>query len=311
MRRDGLSALLVGLLACGGEPITIGLEEPVRVEGSQFRAGILPGALPLTAAELGAGAQPTPPFSTPPEVAGRIVSPREVGFVVSGRATTDTYAVGFQLVGLGSGHWIMPVGAPDPINNGELTWRASLDFGASLPPGLHGLRVAALDGEGRAGTQRELELCVRAPTSDNLNACDPSIEPPALVVSLAWESSADLDLGIVSPDGAHIERGSTRGIAGGQLERDANSGCIASGAARENVVFQDSPPPGVYQVFVNLHDPCGDPSATFELATYEREELEAGNYRQVETFRTAGVAVSLQANGGRERGLLVTEVHVD
>src|SRR5690349_7883029 len=186
------------------------------------------------------GAAPAAPYSTPPEVAGRIVSPMDVGFNVNGRASTDTYAVGFQLAGIGTGYWLVPVGAPDPSNRDELSWRVSLDFGASVSPGLHQLLVAALDAQGRSGTQRDIELCVRAPSADNLNVCDATLEPPALVVSLGWDNDADLDLQIVAPDGSLVDRANTRGngagIGGAQLERDANAGCQPSGAPRENVV---------------------------------------------------------------------------
>src|SRR5690606_826637 len=121
------------LVACGGEPLTTGLEEPFRVENAQFREGPLPGSPPLTVAELSEGASPVAPYPTPPEVAGRIISPADVGFIVAGRASTDSYAVGFQLAGLGTGYWLVPVSAPEPVNADELTWRAALDFGASVP----------------------------------------------------------------------------------------------------------------------------------------------------------------------------------
>lgn len=273
MSRANRLCLLLAL-GCGGEPLGNGLEEPFRVEDAQFRDGPLPGLPPLTAADLGAGAQPVPPYPTPPEVAGRLVSPLDVGFNVSGRASTDTYAVGFQLAGLGSGYWLIPVGAPDPANADELSWRAALDFGASLPPGLSRLLVAAFDAGGASGTQRELELCARAPTADNLNVCDPTSAPPALVVSLSWDNDADLDLEIRAPDGSVVDRANTRGsgpgVAGAQLERDANAGCRPSGAPRENVVWQEAPAPGRYQVYVNLHDACGQTAASFQVSTHDR-----------------------------------------
>lgn len=311
-RATGLGFSL--LLGCGGEPITIQLEEPLSVEGAQFREGALPGTPPLTVEELNQGAQPAAPYPTPPDVAGRIVTPSEIGFVMSGRASTDAYAVGFQWNGLGTGYWLLPVGAPDPSNRGELLWSASLDFGGSLEPGRRGLRVAAVDGEGRAGTQREVELCVRAPITDNLNACDPTEAPPALVVSLGWEHPADLDLVIVAGDGSLIDQANTRGTGagtlGGQLERDANAGCLPSGAPRENIVWQAEPSPGVYSVYVNLNDACGELAAPFTVSAHVREQ-DGEQYRQIETWRSAGEAVSLQANGGRARGLWVTELRID
>lgn len=304
------------VLGCGGEPLTSGLEEPLRVENAQFEGGVLPGLPPLTVADLGAGAQPVAPYPTPPEVAGRVVSPMDVGFNVSGRASTDSYAVGFQLEGLGSGYWLLPVGAPDPTNADELTWRAALDFGATLPPGLSRLLIAAFGVDGASGTQRELELCVRSPTADNLNVCDPSSAPPALVVSLSWDNDADLDLEIVASDGSVVDRANTRGsgpgVTGAQLERDANSGCRPSGAPRENIVWQEAPAPGRYQVYVNLHDACGEAAAAFQLSTHESAPgAVPEEFQQLETARTSGTLQRLSANGGAARGLWVTELVID
>jgi hypothetical protein len=318
MIRCGVARVLslCALSACGGESLTTGLEEPFRVENAQYREGLLPGSAPLSAADLGAGTQPTTPYPTPPEVAGRIVSPADVGFNVAGRASTDTYAVGFALAGLGTGYWLIPVGAPDPTNSDELLWRAALDFGAALPPGLQYLLIAAFDGEGHSGTQRELELCVRAPTSDNLNSCDATLEPPALVVSLSWDNAADLDLEIVAPDGSLVNRANTRGngpgIGDAQLQRDANQSCARSGVPRENLVWTTRPAAGDYAVYVNLHDTCGEDGATFQLSTWESAAAEnPGEFRQVETFRSAGTLVAAQANGGAARGLLVTRLALE
>ncbi len=314
MRARAALVLFGGLgLACAGESLTTGLEEPIRVEGAQFHEGPLPGLPPLSAAELSAGAQPEPPFPTPPEVAGRILNPLEVGFVVAGRASTDTHAIGFQLEGLGSGYWLIPVGAPDPINSGELTWRVLIDLGANVPAGLSNLRVAAIDGAGSSGTQRALELCVRAPSADNLNACDPTIAPPASVLSLSWDGPADLDLSVLAADGTSVDRHTPRptsgGVRGAQLERDANRSCVAHGMPRENVLWQDPPEPGVYAVYVNLNDACGERSVGFELTAHVREPLETdGEFTQVESFETSGVLSALQANGGTDRGLRIGEV---
>lgn len=307
---------LCALSACGGEPLSTGLREPFRVENAQYREGPLPGSPPLSAAELGAGTEPATPYPTPPEVAGRIVSPADVGFDVSGRASTDTYAVGFQLAGLGTGYWLLPVGAPDPTNADELSWRAALDFGEALPSGLQQLLIAAFDARGRSGTQRELELCVRAPTSDNLNGCDPTLEPPALVVSLSWDNAADLDLEVVAPDGSLVNRQNPRGngpgIGAAQLQRDANSGCVRSGVPREDLVWTSRPAAGTYAVHVNLHAACGEAGATFQLSTWESAAAEnPDEFVQRETFRSAGTLVAVQANGGAARGLAVTQIAIE
>jgi hypothetical protein len=317
MKRGLSCAIALVAAGCGGEPITQGLTEPIRVLGAQFRSGPLPGDPPLTLEQLAEGAQLVRPYPTPPEVAGRIVNAGELDFPVNGRASADTYAVAFQIAGAGTGYWLVPVSAPDPSNNDELTWSATLDLGPALGPGLRRLRVAAVDAAGRSGTQRELELCVRSPVPDNLNGCDATLQPPALVVSLTWDDPADLDLSIIASDGTIVDRANTRGsgagTAGAQLERDVHAGCLSAGAPRENVIWQTPPAPGVYSVYVNLYDGCGELSVPFTLSSHVSEEPadSPGQYRQIETFRSAGALTSFAANGGGQRGLWVTELEID
>lgn len=300
--------------ACGGQVDTNGLEEPIRVIGAQFRPGDLPGRRPLTAEQLMAGEQPRAPYPTPPESAGRIIVPSESGFVISGRATPDTYSIGFKLEDQGTGYWILPAGSPDPTNNDELLWRATLDFGPLLQPGLQRLLVAAIDEDGSSGTQRDVELCVRSAVTDNLNSCSPTREPPALVVSLGWGNRADLDLRIVASDGTVLSNayptGSGDAPSGGLHEYDANASCVASSTPRENIVWQTKPSPGLYFVYVNLQDACGEKAAPFVVSTHVARRS-GEEFRQVETFRIASEMIQQQANGGSQLGLFVTEFEVN
>lgn len=312
-------ALAVGLSACGeGEPITQGLNEPLRVANAQFFEGELPGHSPLTAQDRSAGRRPVAPYPTPPEVLGRILSPNETGFVVQGRSSPDTHSLALQIHEQGTGFWVIPAGSPDPLNNNELTWRAVLDLGESLPPGLHGLRIAALDEAAEAGTQSQIELCVRSLVPDNLNACAPQVAPPELVVSLAWNNRADLDLRVLSSDGILISETNVKDRnepRSGHFQGDANGGCRASGQTRENVVWQEKPPAGNYFVYVNLSDACGELAAPFVVSTHVKRsrrtpEGEPEEFRQAETFRIASTLLNQHANGGSELGTFITEFEV-
>jgi hypothetical protein len=307
------SALL--LVACGGaEPITLGLEEPLRVPDAQFVEGELPGRPPLTAAQIMAGERPRTPYVTSPDTAGRALNPVETGFVISGRASPEAYAIGVLIDRFGTGYWLFPTGSPDPANNDELLWRRAIDFGASLEPGLHHLRLAAIDEQGGAGTQAEFEFCMRSPIPDNLNSCAPTREPPALVVSLSWDNDADLDLRVVTVDGDVIDHDAPKQdpelADSAFFEHDSNAGCVSSGVPRENVVFPTKPPRGTYLVYANLHDACGERAAPFVVTIHVGEE-DGAEFRQTEVSRVASEVLRVQANGGSKLGTFITEFHVN
>ena len=46
-----LLPLLGGLWSCSGETLTTGLNEPIRIDGAQFKDGALPGIAPELAAD--------------------------------------------------------------------------------------------------------------------------------------------------------------------------------------------------------------------------------------------------------------------
>lgn len=313
--RTTKALVMAGLLAlgCGGERLTNGVDEPLRVAGAQFVEGELPGSRPLNVEEIRAGKAPKKPYSTTPDIAGRVLDIGRANLGISGRTSPDAYAVALKLNELGTGYWLLPVGAPDPFNNNELAWSAKVDLG-ELPPGLQYLRVAALDDAGRSGTQRSLELCIRSPIPDNLNACDPTIAPPRLVASLEWESTADLDLAVLTPSGkvidfAHVNDAATSETPGA-FTGDGSSGCTPSGVHREHVVWQDEPASGIYYIYVNLHDACSDRATPFVVTTHVSKQ-KGDEFRQLETYRVAGEALEVQANGGSQLGTFITEFVVD
>lgn len=309
-------AALLGLVAlgCGGERLTQGANEPLRVEGAQFFEGELPGSRPLNLEEVREGKQPKPPFSSTPEIAGRVLTPLEASVGISGTASQDSYSVALKLDKLGTGYWVLPVGAPDPFNNNDLAWTARINLG-DIPPGLQQLRVAALNEENEAGTQRSLELCIRSPIPDNLNACDPTIEPPRLVASLEWESTADLDLSILTPTGevinyAHVNNTKETDNPG-QFSGDGGSGCVPSGTRRESVAWQTKPDAGIYYIYVNLNDACQDSATPFQVSTHVSKKRGSEEYELIESYRTASELLRVQANGGTTLGTFITEFVVD
>jgi hypothetical protein len=323
MRALGLS-LLALLTACGGEPITTQLTEPVRASGAQFHEGELPGAEPLTAADIQAGLLPSPPNVTAVDYAGFRLVPGEVGRSINGRTSLDAVAVGLRVAGAGSGYWVLPVGGPDALNNDEPTWSMNLSFSHDLVPGNHALLLAALDAEGRSGTQSVASFCMLPEIPDNGNACAPEKAPPAFVVSLEWDAQVDLDLKVVTPAGKTVdakhpstalsdEDGEIDPSAPGTglIDVDSYSNCIPDSKRRENLVFQEKPPPGTYLVYANLFDACGQSSVRYQVSFHSAAAgSEPETYQQLESFRQGGALLAVQANGGKALGTFVTEFNV-
>lgn len=288
MRR---ASLALALVACSGVESRSALTEPVRVQNASFKEGTLPGI---------AGAKPE---VTSLETASLVVRSRQSGKSITGRTSPDAVAVGLALSGLGTGYWVFPVGGPDPANGGELDWSATLDFGTDIPPGKHDLAVVGIDASGRPGAIRTLSLCVASDTPDNLAACDPSAKPPAAVVSLTWDSAADVDLVVSAPDGSLLssKRPAIRssGSDAGVINRDSNSACVYDGIQREDLVFQSAPPPGSYLVYASLFSACGHAPVHFHVAV-----TQAG----MVTLTRDGTLLAVDANGGAKVGTFVTEV---
>lgn len=310
--------------SCGGEDAPLGLDEPIRVRGAAFKEGPLPGAPPAATASSGPPASVVPgPQVTAIESANNILRPGQLEKRLLGRTSPDAVALGLRFDGLGTGYWLLGLDAPDPTANNEPTWEALCDLSTRVPPGLHRLLFAAVNEAGVAGPQREQKVCVLPPYPDNLNACDPKIEPPAAVLALAWDSNVDLDLVVETPGGKTLsaKRPTTSPLnetgaptlpatapGVGVLDRDANGGCVLDGVRREHVVWQSSPTPGTYYVRANLFDACGEGSVRFVVSLLLPEDRPDGQGRTlVEKLRIPGQLVALDANGGGGPGLFVTQ----
>jgi hypothetical protein len=305
---------------CSGQPITEGLEQPLRVQDAQFREAELPGLPPLTADEVNAGVKPQSPSVTSVSLANSLVPIGEPSRAISGRASLDARAVAARFADAGSGYWLVPTGSADVVNSGELEWRMRASFGENIEPGLHQLLFAALDAHGHSGTQAALNLCLTPEVPDNGNACDPSMSPPALVVSLSWDAAVDLDLRVITPAGKLVEakHPSTAdddddgkleldapGI--GLIDHDASANCAASGGRRESLVFQTTPSAGTYLIYANLYDACGEPGVRFNVSLHVAVPgKERDTFAVKQTFRQAGELQAIQANGGAQLGTFLT-----
>lgn len=308
-------ALGAWLAACSGERLTPAFEEPIRVSSAQFRKGALPGSPPPSDPE----AEVPTPTVTSVSLAGLLVSPGYSGKRISGRASTDAVAVGVRLGDLGSGYWVFPVGAPDPTAHGEYSWSARLDFSREVPPGEHQLFLAGIDRDGHAGAQFSSRLCFTSPLGDE-SVCNPRQPPPALVVSLAWDTGVDLDLRVLTPEGKIVDaKHPSTALAAdagaaldpsapgtGRLDHDSVRGCVVDGVERENLTFATEPSPGSYALYANVFEACGAPSVRFTMTVHRIVADEDGGAPVLtETLRRSGTLLASDANGGAELGMYV------
>lgn len=310
------------LLACGEEVLTAGFEEPLRVESAQFIEGPLPGSAPVS------GEQAATPSTGAPSGVSLVKAGQRVR--TNGTATADAASVGIRFAGLGSGYWVRPLSVPDlESTDGGFTWDLNIDFATDLSPGLHTLLLAGIGENGQAGTQRAVQVCVQPTIPDRLsttsvllrgNRCDPKQPPPALVVSLGWDTAVDLDLQVVTPTGERLDgKRPTNAVLGsngeidpaitgtGRIDADSNADCVLDGLNRENLVFDQLPPAGRYYVYVDLYDACGKRSVHFDVSIHQSVAGgEPDTFAQVKTFSQAGQLLALSASGGTT-GLFVTE----
>lgn len=318
------SALVLGFAAvlggCGGEHVTIGLTEPIRIAGAQFREGELPGERPPTEDEINEGAEPKLPFVFSPTFSTPIIHSREAGRGFSGLASPGSGAIGVRLEGLGTGYWLLPTGGVDPEADNAVEWRFRASFGEGLPTGLRQILFTAFGKDGEAGTKIGLTLCVLPEIPDNNNACDPTQDPPHTVVSLAWDAPVDLDLRVVTPDGKVVtpkhpstaeenEDGEVDPTAEGvgNLDFDSFANCTDTGRQRENLVFQTKPPRGTYLVYAGLFDACGEHGVGYSVSIHNTAARQNGEGREpVETYRQAGQLSAVHADGGTKLGTFVT-----
>jgi hypothetical protein len=311
-------------LGCSGERLTIALEEPLRVDGAQFRKGELPGSPPLTPAQIAQGVAPRPPHVTTIDANGFLIAPGQVDKPFSGRATRGSTAVGLRFADLGSGYWVIPTGSADIVNDGELLWSARTSFGGDPSPGKHTLLASAIDARGRAGTQASIDLCLLPAVPDNGNACDPSIDPPKLVISLAWDTPVDLDLRVVTPSGKVVDaKRPTTATADtdhtidpkedgvGVIDNDSNAACQIDRKQRENLVFQSRPPAGKYLVYASLFDACGQSDVGFELTLHSSVPASDEGFTVAETLRETGELAAVHASGGTSLGTFVTQFVIE
>ncbi len=307
---------------CDGQENVYVFTEPMFIRGAQFFPGPLPGTRPppdggaTTADASPDGGPGGPPVVTSIQSLNTTVYSGEGGKQLSGRATDTASAVALRLGELGTGYWVLPMGNPDPQFPGELTWSATVDFNHSIRAGLHPLRVVAIAADGTAGVESDQNLCVasRLPAaaggtfSNDIAACNVSIDPPDAVFALTWDADVDLDLHVVTPAGVDVnpkhplldpvDAGGTVVSTEPRIDRDSVANCVPDGWREEDLAFPTLPPSGsTFQIRANLFSACSKPGVTFTFTVYQAVGTSGVDRHLVQAFQRGGLLTSLDADG--------------
>ena len=281
--------MVVGFLlaACGEQaPADPGLRALMQIEGAQFHAG------------------PMPKATGGPEVVTASVSSNQVK--AGSRNLPFKSSLGLSatsgLVGLegDAGYWVVKAGPPDFESPEFPTANATLSFSTALEAKEYRLQVKAVDSDGHVGDATEIVL----------QGHPLGMPEGTLVVSLSWDTEADLDLHVVTPDGVEIFARNINSVeppppgkpadpeafnSGGILDFDSNAECVADGLRRENVFWTVPPPSGSYIARVDTFLLCGAPAARWKAtATLDGRTLA----RSEGTSGPADVALPHDRGGG-------------
>lgn len=268
-----LGLLFPGLLlvACGGASPDSGVNAALRVEGAQY----IPGELDSRGTDAGAVDGGAPVIHTITTVNGTIQA-GTTGHTLGGTVSAGGTAV---LIGLrgDTGHWVVPVSTVDQNTPGDLAFSAKVTFGYNLPPPPIEVVLRATNRAGQIG-----------PAKIQTFGVGPSAVNGAMVISLEWDTQADLDLHVQLPsaDGGIREvstRKRTSAVAPAPgdppltdddyqnvayLDLDSNALCVIDGRRNENVIWPITPEAGTYTVRVDSFSMCGEVAANWVVRVF-------------------------------------------
>jgi hypothetical protein len=297
MRPLALGIVAGGLLfgGCSGADPSAGQQAYFRIPGAQY----IPGPIDITAHD------PAPTVSAP-SAATLELFPGVANKKISGSAGPNSTAV---LVGLQGdvGHWVVPVQDLDQNTVGNYTFSFSASFSPLTPAGDGGvveLIFRATTRDGQIGPALALPMIMDTPQIQG-----------ALVISLTWDTEADLDLHVDLPSdgdagvneiwsrkpsglplgtvGATVDAG----LQSGYLDFDSNSQCVIDGRRAENVIFPSTPPNGLYVVRVDTFSLCAEATARWCVRAFANGGvMEAcGQSTDIDTRFPHGQGAGLQA----------------
>ncbi len=261
-----LASAAIAAAGCQGLDADAGLDADVRVAGGQY----FPGGIPAASCDARVTSVDSP---------SNTIRAGQIDKALSGRITRDGRAIAFGFAG-DAGYWTIPAGPMDISFPDQLDWSAKLSFAPTLDDGPRDLAVAAVDATGRFGAPSLVTLRVRPHAVD--------LADTRLVVSLSWDTEADLDLHLVVPTQPPITVWSRRPStyvppgpgepvdpdalgAAGALDADSNSQCLIDGRREENVIWRGptaAPPHGSYAVLVDTFSLCAAATAHWTVDVY-------------------------------------------
>jgi hypothetical protein len=299
MRRALLSAAglawLAALGACSSGSATNdpALDARMRIAGAQFVRGPMPAG------------SPGGPHVASITVPNDNVRPSFSNDPISGALDPSATAAAIGIDG-DVGYWLVLAGAPSVATPGDPTYAVLASFAADLAPGPYTLVVRAVDASGAFGP----------PSTETLTSTATPLPTGALVVTLAWDTEADLDLHVIDPSGDDVFHGNPSsappitfgqgdadaGVSYGYLDFDSNAECRIDGLRREDVIWSAPPPSGHYVVRVDTASLCAAPIAQW-VATATLEGSRVGG--------ATGTSVDADTRGPHDRGAGVTAFEFD
>jgi len=271
-----LPLLAAGAAACSDASSDPGVNAMFRLSGTGVQ--YVPGTLGIDPAE-------DMPTVLVPNLATNIIFPGAVDRSLSGSAVGSTAV----LIGLDGdvGHWVAPTGLPDTDVMGAFDFQARFSISPLLPlePPDRMLVFRAVDAQGNVGPPLSQPIKVKAAP----NALMMPLDGKPLVITLQWDTEADLDLKVRMPNvkdpATPIDIWTKQRVAlptlgsadppyemsdvvdVGQLDYDSNANCVIDGLRQEDVVFTQAPPSpkaapsGTYEVRVDATSLCGQVTA--------------------------------------------------
>lgn len=252
-RAAAVCVFAVAALACthGVKPST-GASAYMTIHGGQFVSGPMPAG------------SPSGPVVETITLVNNDIYPGFASDPIGGALAPNATAAAIGLDG-DVGYWIIPAGVPAVATPDEPSFSATASFSLGIVPGKYTLVVRAVDASGSFGP----------PSTQTLTEEDSPTNPPPqgdLVVTLTWDTEADLDLHVVDPNGNEIywagQSSYPSAVDGGDygyIDVDSNANCIIDGLRREDGIWPKGAPSGHYLVRVDTPSLCGQPIAHYTV----------------------------------------------
>jgi hypothetical protein len=199
------------------------------------------------------------------------------GTLLNGQVPQGTTSIAVGMHG-DLGYYVVLPGLADVMLPDQLDFEVPVSFSPEVGAGVITLEAHAIDAAGRVGPAQLLDVTIADP---------PPVEGQ-LVVSLSWDTEADLDLHVVLADGTEVWAQNINSYSppppGGTVDPDAwksgtildfdsNNNCVIDGRREENVYSTTRPASGHYVVRVDTFSLCGQIGARWTVKVWVSGQL--------------------------------------